>query len=74
MNFRYIIYNREIYIKEYFEQNKDGYPSIEYENLNLGDIIIYFKETPIFIIERKTLPDLLASIKDGRYIEQKKKT
>ena len=73
MNFRYIIDNREIYIKEYFETNKDGYPSIEYENLNLGDIIIYFKETPIFIIERKTLPDLLASIKDGRYIEQKKR-
>lgn len=39
--------------------------------LNLGDIIIKNKnEDILFIIERKSFSDLLASIKDGRYDEQ----
>jgi ERCC4-type nuclease len=39
--------------------------------LPLGDIIIQQDDgTTISIIERKTLSDLLASIKDGRYEEQ----
>lgn len=40
------------------------------ETLPLGDIIISDGETDQIIIERKTLADLSASIKDGRYEEQ----
>lgn len=41
------------------------------ENLPLGDIIIYNDNNEEkLIIERKTIKDLAASIKDGRYTEQ----
>jgi len=40
------------------------------ETLPLGDIIINDGITDCIIIERKTLSDLAASIKDGRYEEQ----
>jgi len=41
------------------------------ENLPIGDIIISGKNNEdILIIERKTIVDLLSSIKDGRYEEQ----
>jgi len=41
------------------------------ENLELGDILIKDdKEKDILIIERKSISDLIASIKDGRYAEQ----
>jgi ERCC4-type nuclease len=40
------------------------------ENLPLGDIIINNENQDSIIIERKTLRDLAASIKDGRYEEQ----
>jgi ERCC4-type nuclease len=43
---------------------------IEKENLPLGDIIINDGTKDCVIIERKTLKDLAASIKDGRYEEQ----
>ena len=43
---------------------------IEYVPLPLGDIIICDEEEELLIIERKTLQDLAASIKDGRYEEQ----
>lgn len=44
----------------------------EIVNLELGDIILYddTSNTNISIIERKTIKDLLSSIKDGRYDEQ----
>lgn len=46
--------------------------TIVIENLPLGDIILCDAETnkELIIIERKTLNDLSASIKDGRYEEQ----
>lgn len=45
--------------------------SIEYMNLSLGDMIICDDEGyELLVIERKTLKDLVASIKDGRYREQ----
>ena len=48
-----------------------GNISIIKENLPIGDIIIYTDEgEEIAIIERKTLQDLAASIRDGRYNEQ----
>jgi ERCC4-type nuclease len=40
------------------------------ENLPLGDVIIEDEKEEKIIIERKTISDLLASIKDGRYEEQ----
>ena len=43
---------------------------VETENLPLGDIIIADDKEEKLIIERKTISDLLASIKDGRYEEQ----
>jgi ERCC4-type nuclease len=50
----------------------DTFVSIEVqkENLPLGDIIINDGIKDCVIIERKTLRDLAASIKDGRYEEQ----
>jgi len=43
----------------------------EKKNLILGDISFNKDDNELLIIERKTLADLLASIKDGRYREQK---
>jgi ERCC4-type nuclease len=40
------------------------------ENLALGDIIILNDKEEKIIIERKSISDLAASIKDGRYAEQ----
>ena len=41
------------------------------DDLHVGDILIQTDDkTNLLIIERKTFPDLLASIKDGRYTEQ----
>jgi crossover junction endonuclease MUS81 len=47
----------------------------ELENLDIGDIQFIDSETKdiIIIIERKTISDLGASIKDGRYKEQKER-
>lgn len=45
--------------------------AIEKESLELGDIIIRDKDNnDILIYERKSISDLIASIKDGRYTEQ----
>jgi len=41
------------------------------KNLDIGDIIFEENNENIYIIERKTFDDLGASIKDGRYKEQK---
>lgn len=43
---------------------------IKTENLALGDIIISNNEEDLLIIERKSICDLISSIKDGRYEEQ----
>ena len=51
----------------------DKYAGIELssENLPLGDMIIYdHNNTELLMIERKSLLDLAASIRDGRYAEQ----
>jgi len=45
--------------------------SFECCNLDVGDIEFRFDGSPFLIIERKTIPDLVASIKDGRHREQK---
>ena len=53
--------------KAFFETN----PQIEIKQLELGDVQIWVEENMICLIERKTIADLAASIKDGRYREQK---
>lgn len=54
--------------------NNDGkgtFVEVETQNLPLGDALIESDEgKPVWLVERKTLFDLLASIKDGRYVEQ----
>lgn len=47
------------------------YIQLSKETLTLGDVYITTDEDkPVVLIERKSLQDLLASIKDGRYEEQ----
>jgi ERCC4-type nuclease len=43
---------------------------VKSESLPIGDIIISNEKEELLIIERKSMSDLLASIKDGRYEEQ----
>ena len=64
---QFIIDNREKELKDYFKNNDN----IKFENLDIGDIVIKDNDKIIMMIERKTLEDLSASIKDGRYKEQK---
>ena len=52
-------------------ENDTGYVTIESQVLHLGDILMKTDEgKDVMIIERKSLSDLLSSIKDGRYEEQ----
>lgn len=67
MTLEIFIDNRETKLKQYFK-NKDN---ITFSNLELGDILIHYNDELFLIIERKTLNDLSASIKDGRYKQQK---
>jgi crossover junction endonuclease MUS81 len=71
-----IIDNRENKLISHLETNKEI--PFEIRQLLLGDIQLFVnkeeKNDHIFIdyvIERKTIKDLLASVKDGRYKEQK---
>jgi len=55
------------------ERDLDKYQqhiSIQQEALDIGDIHIKYNDT-FYIFERKTPADLIASVKDGRYKEQK---
>ena len=62
--------NRESKIKEYFHKH-DIIQNIEFSNLDIGDFIFKKDNKIEYLIERKTLKDILQSIKDGRYREQK---
>ena len=53
----------------YLEMFENKNIKLEDDVLPLGDILIK-DDNNLFIIERKTINDLLASIKDGRYSEQ----
>ena len=76
-----IIDNREVKLLDYFVKNNEK-NNIQYtkKQLDIGDIHIInnkidkTKNTDFklpIVIERKTINDMLASIKDGRYKEQK---
>lgn len=66
--------NRENKLKEalFTILDNEGISST-FENLVCGDFMIEVDNTPIVVFERKTLADLLASIKDGRIKSQKEK-
>ena len=70
MNIKLIIDQRETKIKEYFKNN-NCIENIEYTNLDIGDFIYKNGEKLEYLIERKTIHDILQSITDGRYKEQK---
>lgn len=67
--------NREHKLKDHLQEliKADEKLSIEVvlQNLECGDFILEYEGTPVIVIERKTLADLVASIKDGRYRSQK---
>ena len=58
---------RETKLIEHF--NKFNF--VEIKTLDLGDLIFFYDDKPILIVERKTINDLSSSIIDGRYREQK---
>lgn len=72
MNYIIKFDNREKDLIKIIEEK--GY-EVELENLDIGDIqfVDLVTKEIIIIIERKTLADLSASIKDGRYKEQKER-
>lgn len=72
-NIKVIIDSRELKIKDYFDTNGlfTDDPVCTYTNLDIGDIHFFINDQLVLIIERKTLSDLVGSIKDGRYKEQK---
>lgn len=62
--------NRESSLREICETKISEGIELVTEMLPLGDIIINDGDKDCLIIERKTIADLSASIKDGRYEEQ----
>lgn len=64
-----VIDNREKKLIDLFKKNDSI--NIEIKQLELGDIHVVFDNNTVFIIERKTIQDLLSSLTDGRYREQK---
>lgn len=69
---------REHKLKDILMQSIDceeclAFLSVECDNLYCGDFIIEIDNKPIIVIERKTLADLVSSVKDGRYRTQKSK-
>lgn len=69
MTFSFLIDSREKKIIENFAQYE--YDNVLVETLDLADIECRIDGNTVLLIERKTLDDLAASIKDGRYREQK---
>lgn len=65
----FIIDTRENCIKDYFKD----FEYVTIKQLDIGDILIKYNQEIILIIERKTIKDLSASIRDGRHREQKKR-
>jgi crossover junction endonuclease MUS81 len=68
--YEFILDNREHMLIKVAETTRVPF---SVKQLDVGDAIIKKtdSETIIYIIERKTISDLIASIKDGRYKEQK---
>ena len=74
--FNFIIDTRETLLKTHFSnkfnnQNEKNNINFQINQLDLGDVVILNEQTPIMVIERKTICDLCSSIRDGRHKEQK---
>jgi len=64
-----VIDNREP--KELKTLIQDKIENVELKNLEIGDIIFLDdNDNIVLIFERKSISDLISSIKDGRYSEQ----
>lgn len=59
---------REAKLKDVWEQTR---VPLESQALPIGDWCMYKDEEPVCIVERKSLADLHASLRDGRWTEQK---
>lgn len=70
-SFEFIIDSREKKIIEYFQNDAHAFENVRIESLDIGDVHCVQNGKVVLIIERKSLDDLAASIKDGRYREQK---
>jgi ERCC4-type nuclease len=70
MSVTIVIDNRERELYDLIKDQKNTTIVISNRVLDIGDIIIEYQETILCIIERKTISDLLSSVKDGRYEEQ----
>lgn len=67
-----LIDTREHAVKKYFEKQNQSQLVIDVVQLNVGDFQFWQDDNKLLmVIERKTYEDLAASIKDGRYYEQK---
>ena len=64
---------REGKLKDIITEEYINKYNIHYENLEHGDIVVYYNDSVILVFERKTIQDLIASIHDGRYRNQKLK-
>jgi len=62
-----LIDHRERELKTFFA----NYSNVKFSNLDIGDIVFRYQGDIVVLIERKTIGDLIISIKDGRYREQK---
>lgn len=47
--------------------------SVVVENMELGDLLIRKEDRALLLIERKSVRDLVASLKDGRYHDQRRR-
>ncbi len=67
-----LIDTREHAVKKYFEKQDQSQLVIDVVQLNVGDFQFWQDDKRLLmVVERKTYEDLAASIKDGRYYEQK---
>ena len=69
MEFELLIDNRETLIKNELQSLNN----VKIVQLDIGDIVFKINNSVRILIERKTIKDLSASIKDGRHREQKKR-
>ena len=61
--------NRELHLKHLLEQDNETFLL---KSLDLGDILFHDEENDFkLLIERKTYPDLQASLRDSRFREQR---
>lgn len=70
LNIKIVLDHRERELIPFFKNDNFN---LEESNLDIGDIHFYKNDQLLIIVERKSLSDLSASIKDGRYKEQKQR-